>query len=160
MSRALRTEHSQICVCVRAQFVFDVSNPFQFADSLFELASLMHNPQIAATPMLVVLSKMYDPRRRRASKVRTHCREGPRLNFCFFSSSCVYPFVFSDAVGALSRAELQSSLRLDDVLSSARGGAQTPSMPPPVVLECSAVEGTGIEELLDEMAALATASHK
>ena len=71
-----------------------------------------------------------------------------------------FVFALSDAAGALSRAELQSSLRLDDVLSSARGGAPTPSMPPPTVVECSAVEGKGIEELMNQMAALAKLNQK
>ena len=57
----------------------------------------------------------------------------------------------SDATGALSRVDLQASLRLDDLLSSARGGASARSEldGPVTVVECSAVRCTGMDQLLD-----------
>lgn len=40
------------------QFVLDVSNVFQLADSQFELATLLHNPALRSKPLLLILNKM------------------------------------------------------------------------------------------------------
>ena len=43
------------------QFVLDVSNVFQLADSQFELAALLHNPALRSKPLLLLLNKMSVP---------------------------------------------------------------------------------------------------
>lgn len=63
-------------------------------------------------------------------------------------SCCCIVLLFSDAPGALSRSDLQSVLRLDELLGSARGGAiDTPSGSVSVV-ECSAAKAVGIVDVL------------
>jgi hypothetical protein len=57
----------------------------------------------------------------------------------------------SDSPGRLTRADLQTSLRLDELLTSPRGGASEHSMTDGTVLvvECSATTRKGIQAVLD-----------
>jgi putative protein kinase ArgK-like GTPase of G3E family len=47
---------------------------------------------------------------------------------------------------------LQTAVRLNDILSSARGGAATAAAKTPLVFECSATQPTGITLLMEQIA--------
>jgi len=52
---------SYFSTCSAVMFVFDVSNPFQFADATFELAQLLQNASLRTKPLVLVLNKTDAP---------------------------------------------------------------------------------------------------
>ena len=140
--------------CSAILFIIDVANAFQLAESIFEFAALMYNQALALTPIVLILNKMSG--RQTDTPRQTHRARLPQQQnnlYVFVLTSLLFVRVCcSDAAGALSRSELQTAVRLDDILSSARGGAATATETlPPLVLECSATQPAGITQLMEQI---------